>query len=251
MCVNLIVIKIDCDTDQTIKIDNEALNEIITNVTNSVSIDSSTRISNINSLRVNIGGNVDCTDVNFNQQNNSQVSIVNSFTDEQKATINNDIINKIRNTLEQEQIQGLTAVLNNLTQAGAVNNKQDLINKITNSVKNTLDNIDINNFWTGINQGNVLTVNIAGNLSGENCNFVQTNFLNARVVNTAEAIQSNLAQDKFMNEVLTAAKQTTDTGDVSRLLKWIVIGAVAIVGLLIIFAVIYLIYSYSESKNNG
>lgn len=251
MCLNLILIKFDCDTDQTIKIDTSELSSIISNVTNSVSNNSSTRISNINTLKVNIGGSVDCNNVTFTQQNNSQVSIVNSFTDEQKATINNDIINEIRNKIEQEQIQGLTAVLNNLTQAGAINNKQDFTNKITTSVKNTLDNIDINNFWTGVNQGNVLTVNIAGNLSGENCNFVQTNYLNARVVNTADAIQTNLAQDQFMNEVLNAAKQTTDTGDVSRLLKWIVIGAVAIVGLLIIFAVIYLIYSYSESKSNS
>ena len=241
MCLNFLIVKIGCDNENKIKVDTSVTVDVLNTASQTAITTGNNQIATINQIFVNNGvtGRIIC-DFTVSQQNVNSTVINNTFTTQQVSNIQTDIVNQVQDKLTQEQTQGILAFLDSIGQAGSVTNSQDITNKVKESVTNAVRQVDIMKIWNSDISSNAITITNLGLIQGADCNIIQSNLLNVRITNITNAIQENLQNDTFLNNLLTYSNQTIKTGTFS--LKWIIIAIIIIVALIIIGVVLYFIF---------
>lgn len=238
-CIDLFIIKIDCDQDQTIKVDTTVLNTIMNSVEQSAKNEANTGIWTVNVVNFTNNGTDTCG-FQIYQGGIQNTDIVNSFTTDQIAQINTQISDGIKNAIAQQELSGLAAFL---TQSGDQSEGADLSTTITNAITNSINQSVVNEAWNTDTTTQIINVVNNGLLEGDSCTIVQQSTLNIRVTNLANNLQSSFQDNKVLNDVLTYAKQDETAGSFAPLLRALIIGAIIIVALIVIGAVI--IYAVS------
>ena len=239
MCFSFAIIKIDCDQDSTIKIDNSLLNEAINDVEQSIINSGTTTVSQVNVVNIDNAstGVIDCNNLTIGTYGIQTTQIINQFNSQQISQIKANIASKVQNEASAEQNQGLLAFL---AASGDQTTTEDVNTRVTNIVVNAVTQDVINRFWaTDAQSGRVNLLNY-GTIEAENCNFVASNQLNLRVTNIANTIQTSLQQDAFLNQILTFAQTDQRAGtDLSDIARYLIIGAVVIVVIIIIAVLLF------------
>lgn len=237
MCFSWLFLKIDCDQDSTIKVNTSILNTILTTTEQTVANSGTTNVSQVSFVNLINNGTINCPTFSITSGNVQTTAIINSFTTSQVSDISNQISDKIVNELSTEQEQGLLAFL-------AANGSQVTSDQLNTQVKNSVTNIVtqslINNFWANDVQSTSVTLVNNGLLEGDNCKIVAENKLSLRVTNIANSMQTSLQQDAFLNQILTYAKSNQSSGtDLSDITRYLIIGVIVIVVLLVVGAILF------------
>lgn len=242
VCLNFLLIKIGCDSDNKIKVDTSIMVSVMNSAEQSAVQNGSTSIAAINQINLTngTGGTFNCGDgFVLSQTNNQTTRIINQFTTQQISNISTNIVSQVQSQLSQSQVQGILAFLNNLTQ-GTVKNEQDIVNKVKESVTNAVNQTDIASIWNQNTATNVLNIVNNGLIEGSSCKIIQQNLADVRVTNIVNTLQANLQNDTFLNSLLTYSQQTNSSGVFS--LKWLIIAGIILGSLIIIGIVLYFIF---------
>ena len=94
MCLDFFLIKIDCDQDETIKVDTTVLNSIMNSIEQSATNKDRTIVNQDAQITINNTGTGKIICSNFSAVNNltQQTTIVNKFDNEQIAQITNQLL---------------------------------------------------------------------------------------------------------------------------------------------------------------
>jgi hypothetical protein len=258
-CLSLGLLKINCDTTQSLVVDNSVINNLLNEIENEAKNTQNANLSTIQTVSVINGvtlipgtdialqGVIKCPNLNLINNLNEETEILNQFDSNQTVQLQNKIDSEIRNELSQEQQQGVTDFL-------AKNGDNSQITTILNGVKNDIKNIVSQNFVNksivGVFKNQGVEFTNFGIIDGTNCNFINNGLLKVRVTNLASSIQGALAKNTSLNLMLSYAKQETESGnEVGNLLSTIVIIAGIVGGIVLLLAVVFvLLFLFRGSK---
>ena len=238
MCIDFVLIKIDCDQDETIKVDTTVLNSIMNSIEQSATNKDKTIVKQnaIITIKNTETGSIRCNPLILSNNLTQQTIIVDKFDNEQITQITNKIVDNIKSELSQAQLSGLGAFL---TTAGSQKEGADVTTTIKNAVKNSVNESIINDAWTSDSTTETIDLINAGVIeSKDSCQFLNSDLLHVRVINVAKNLQTSFQNNEVLNQVLTYAKQNQTTSSLSPLVKALIIGAIIIVVLLIIGGII-------------
>ena len=255
MCFSLGLLKIGCDTEQKLKIDNSILNELVNNVEQTAIANNSSNVSTIQSITIDNGPGAKILCKKFLATNdlNQDIKIINEFNVDQLAQLKTEIESSIVNQMTQAQQQGLADFL---AKNGDNTNVGDIDNSVKNIVKNNISSTAITNAMNGVAVGQNITFKNLGELSGDDCEFVNKAYQNIRITNLAKVLQSALADNSVLSSISSyssqATKSGTEVGDFFNLIGTIVGGVIA-VGILIAIGVLLMkiFKGNSSSPGNG
>lgn len=216
-------------------------------------------IENVSKLKVSIGGNVDCKNLNIENAIRNDMRFMDSFS----TSTANDLKAKLTSDLENKTSQSIKILKDFLAGIG-VADTQENITKIVNRVEQIIDTKvttqNMNNILRSAINITESEIKINGDLKGENCriaNNIQSNLV-------AETFTNNLTQtlvdDAALSRIVNDSKQTTQVTSLG-ILALAIAAAIVIIALgyfagksssviikiilvLFILAIIYVVIAY-------
>ena len=235
-CVSFFLFSAGCTNEAKARSENKIVNRISNTITQENKTSIANIVSNINNIRWNIPGGINCAGgINFQQKIDAKVTAINNIDSNQAASIKNDL----KETLKQD-VASLAKNDPNLWQSlfGKSAN-QSSITEVQNFLSTEFDNkvssSVISNAVNSVINANENIIN-AGSISSEReCNAGQDIVANIQLSNIVRNVQSSLLNSNIFREIDQKIKASAETGGGSSRLLTILL---LVLGILVVLGVV-------------
>ena len=168
-------------------------------VLNSLSAESKTTNSNVQNMHISMGqGSVtECTNLILTQSIDQKVRNIMNSLSENKTTMENDIVQKAKNNLQNSLKQVNDGL--NLGQMNFNNQAQSVIAESEVKIEQRVRNIIETSLSTWNENSQKLEITLNGTLRGEQCNFSQSIISNVISENISKGIQGYYIKNKIVS----------------------------------------------------
>jgi hypothetical protein len=238
MCFSAVLVKINCDQENKIKIDNSVLNELINEIDQSATSLSENLVRVGQEIQINndTGGVIRCKNFNITNKQIADIQFYKSFESQQTADLKTKVENAVTNESSQSVTNGVLAAFAN---SGDITNEATLNNAVKNIVKNAITQDMIDQAFSATDIGQTIILNNKGTIEAEqDCNFLNDGYYNIRSIQLTKNLQGAIQNNSVLTTIQNTVGQFQESGnELGNLFTTIGIIVGAIIGVVILLAV--------------
>lgn len=238
VCANFLLWSIgDCGTANKITINNDLVQQLVTNVmiSNKNLLDIHTTTSNVTNILSCPGSLLDCgpDGLNVNQITNSQQYVINDFNEVTSGRFISELNTAIQNSVNQMTKD----VRDFLAAEPSGRNEADLITKIQNLISTTFNKDNLNSIRIETADVNTTNLTVCGTIRASACNITQQIQVNTFVNNVMNSLTTIITKDTVVTSVINDIIQYLEsiTKGLGDILAWIALIIVALIAGVILF----------------
>jgi len=250
----MLIWSIDCGTSNKTTVTNSAAISAVTNILTTVKSNAIQNVSNVQSLTIDVlpGGQILCGNgqFNFSQYNGTMATITGSFSSQDYQNITTQLQQLVNNSVSQTSQD----IIDFLSQQGLAQNRSDLASKISSAITTNVVTTLVEQVQQTISSVQNGTLIVGGTIQGTQCNLSQKSIMNVYAANLMNNLTDYLINNSDVSDIFNAVEnyaKSHSAGIFSFLgyLKWIVIGVIIIVLLIIIGFVIYFLFRHKSTPS--
>lgn len=214
-CVSWFLFSAGCTNENRTKIENSSITKIVNDVTQTSQQSISNLGNNWQSLDVvnkGVGSIIRCPNLNFNQNLNATMKIINSIDSNQASQIKNQLREQMVNDVKTMASNNPNLWQSLFGKAVSQSNITEVTNKLEAEFNNSVNQETIQNVINSSLNKQDLKIYNEGTIEGQLCNFGQNMIVDFQANNLLKNVQNSLLTNDVFKEIQNNLETVSKSG---------------------------------------